>query len=66
MCALFSQRDALSTNEWVGMGPGRKWIFGAYSGLALWSFFGRGVCVDHVYLTFSAECITFPFNFTEM
>ena len=32
----------------------------------LWSFFGRGVCVDHVYLTFSAEFITFPFNFTEM
>ena len=45
MCALFSQRDALSTNEWVGMGPGRKWIFGAYSGLALSGLSLAGVYV---------------------
>ena len=45
MRASVSQRDALSTNEWVGMGSGRKWIFGAYSGLALSGLSWAGVCV---------------------
>ena len=45
MCALFSQRDTLSANEWVGMGPGRKWIFVAYSSLALSGLSLAGVYV---------------------